>query len=519
MTALKNSSVRNLGQLLPGVALVPSIAHCPVSGMGLDSRTLKHGDIFIALPGATVDGRQFIKAALRQGVSAVLAQGDEPTVRVETDTVAPVIHIPALRDQVSAIAGYFYDEPSRKLSLVGVTGTNGKTTCSQWLAQLHALLGRKTGVLGTLGYGLIEAGVAKGISSLTETGFTTPDAVETQKLLAQMQNDGAEVVAMEVSSHSLCQGRVAAVRFDTALFTNLSRDHLDYHGTMDDYAKAKQRLFVMPGLKHVVINIDDGWGGAMCSAVPSNVELIRYSLSDEQADIYTRQVNYSPEGIEAEVVSPWGSAELRCGLLGDFNLSNLLGVIAATVVASGTEEATFAEIMSLLPQLQPVAGRMQRVLESNEIGTGDIRVIIDYAHTPDALEKTLQALHTHTPGKICCLFGCGGDRDRGKRAEMGAAAARLAERLVITSDNPRTESQQQIFDDILQGIESRDHCLVVESRRQAIATAIARAQPGDTVLLAGKGHEDYQIIGTEKLPFSDLEEARQALRRRREGMQ
>ena len=511
MTAAPQKQSISLGQLLPEVALPASVADCRLQGLQLDSRAVSEGDLFIAQCGATVDARQFIPAAIAQGAVGVVAESESDRESIAYQDSAPVISLPALQDRVSAMAARFYAQPSQQMRVIGVTGTNGKTTCSQWLAQLQVLLGNKAGVMGTLGYGLPQNEGGEQ-ASLTETGYTTPDAVETQKLLAQMREQGAEMVAMEVSSHSLCQGRVAAVTFETALFTNLSRDHLDYHGTMDDYAEAKQRLFALPGLQQAVINIDDAWGAAMCAAVPGAVQLIRYSLQDSSAEVFARDIRYSASGVTAEVVTPWGSGKLRCALLGDFNLSNLLGVIAASVAGSELPESTFEQLLSLLPQLLPVAGRMQPVLEAS-----DIHVVVDYAHTPDALEKTLQALRSHCEGQLWCLFGCGGDRDSGKRAEMGAVAERFADRVVVTSDNPRTESPQQIIDDILTGIADESRCAVDVNRERAIHAAIAKAAPGDTLLLAGKGHENYQIIGTEKHAFCDFESARQALRVRECG--
>lgn len=492
-----------LRQLLPESGLPADLAELVVGGLQLDSRAIATGDAFIALPGETVDGRQFISSAIERGAVVVLSHSEQSDLRIEScENDTPIVHLPGLSERCSQIAARFYGEPSAEMTVVGITGTNGKTTCSQLLAQLSALLGRSSGVMGTLGFGL--AG-----QPLTETGFTTVDAVATQACLADLQKQGAKLVAMEVSSHSLCQGRVAGVKFDTALYTNLSRDHLDYHGTMDAYAAAKQQLFMMPGLRCAVFNIDDPREAAMSTNLAEQVKVLRYSLSNSRADVYTQNIRYTAQGIEADLFTPWGQGQLRCQLLGTFNLSNLLGAIAVM----GAQGALLEQLLPLLPQLQPVTGRMQRILSTGRAANAstDIQVIVDYAHTPDALEKSLAAVRQHCTGRLWCVFGCGGDRDRGKRAEMAAAAEAGADQVVVTSDNPRTESPTQIITDIMQGFSSSAQTTVVEDRADAINRAIEEAAPGDILLIAGKGHEDYQIIGHEKRPFSDIETARCAL--------
>jgi len=497
-----------LGQLLPEAMLPAGLAEIAVRGLQLDSRAVATGDVFIALPGETVDGRQFINSAIERGAVAVLSHSEHSNIDVETGKEGtPVIHLPGLVASCSRLATRFYRDPSATMAVVGITGTNGKTTCSQLLAQLNALLGCCSGVMGTLGFGI--AGQA-----LTETGFTTVDAVATQACLADLQQQGAKLVAMEVSSHSLCQGRVAGVTFDTALYTNLSRDHLDYHGTMDAYAEAKQQLFMMPGLRCAVLNIDDPREAAMSANVAEQVRVLRYSLTNSKADVYTQNIRYTPTGIEADLFTPWGDGQLRCQLLGAYNLSNLLGVVAVI----GAQGVPLMQLLPLLPQLQPVTGRMQRVqpVAVQDCEKADIQVIVDYAHTPDALEKSLAAVRRHCTGRLWCVFGCGGDRDRGKRAEMAAAAEAGADRVVVTSDNPRTESPTQIIADIVQGFSPSAQMTVIEDRGEAINSAIGQVAPGDTLLIAGKGHEDYQIIGEDKRPFSDIETARSALLLREE---
>ena len=322
-----------------------------------------------------------------------------------------------------------------------------------------------------------------------------------QRILAELASKGAENIALEVSYHSLVQRRVAGLRINTAVFTNLSRDHLDYHGDLNAYAAAKSRLFAMQGLQHAVINFDDSVGRVILANLDKSIQAYSFSLDNSDADIYCSTIGLSPEGLRASVVTPWGQGQISSPLLGKFNLANLLAVIGA----AGAQGYALADILREIPALRAVPGRMELVDASAQPA-----VVVDYAHTPDALEKALQALRVHCQGNLWVVFGCGGDRDTGKRAEMGEIARRCADKLVVTSDNPRTESPQQIIDHILQGT-GRD--VIVESdRRAAIRQAIFAADKNDVVLIAGKGHEDYQILGAQRLPFSDQTEARLALR-------
>jgi UDP-N-acetylmuramoyl-L-alanyl-D-glutamate--2,6-diaminopimelate ligase len=400
-----------------------------------------------------------------------------------------------LAEQLSAIAGRFYGEPSRNLRLVGVTGTNGKTSVSQLIAQALDRLGERCGIIGTLGtgfHGELELG-----------RHTTPDAIGVQAALAGLKQREARAVAMEVSSHGLDQGRVAALAFDVAVFTNLSRDHLDYHGSMDAYAAAKARLFDMPGLSCCVINLDDAFGRQL-AAQAREARLITYSLEDPAATLYCPDARLDDEGIHARLVTAQGERILRSPLLGRFNLSNVLAAVGALLGM----DYPLDEILEVLPLLQGPAGRMQRLG-----GAGLPLVVVDYAHTPDALEKVLEALRPHAHGRLLCLFGCGGDRDRGKRPLMAAAAERLADVVLVTDDNPRNEAPEQIFADIRQGFSDAAAVSFQHGRADAIAAVIAASRGDDVVLLAGKGHEDYQEIRGERLPFSDLEEAQKALAR------
>ncbi|WP_461515813.1 UDP-N-acetylmuramoyl-L-alanyl-D-glutamate--2,6-diaminopimelate ligase [Porticoccus sp.] len=496
MAATRSRDGMALASLLPGKVLSDDLANLLVTGLCLDSRNVRLGDLFLAVPGALVDGRDYIAHALQAGAVAVLAEAEG--LGVSADRVIP---ISGLSQQISEIAGHFYGDPSEKMVLTGVTGTNGKTTCSQLLAQLFSLAGHPAGVIGTLGCGVYRDGAAK----LSETGMTTPDAVTVQALLAEHVEAGVDRLAMEVSSHSLDQSRVAALHFTTAVFTNLSRDHLDYHGSLVNYAQAKMRLFAMADLQHAVINVDDPVGAEIAMKLPAAIELISYSLGNHGADVTAEQIELTAGGIRAQLKTPWGSGQLVSSLLGRFNLENLLAVVSVAC-AQGLSLET---VLQLVPRLQAVAGRMERV-----VGIPGPGVVIDYAHTPDALEKALLTLREHCNGELWCVFGCGGNRDRGKRPLMGEIASRLADRTVVTSDNPRGEDPVAIIEEILSGVSGESALDVIEDRAQAIRNAVWEAAENDLVLIAGKGHEAYQLVGAQRLPFSDIGEARLALRQR-----
>lgn len=462
-------------------------------GLALDSRKVKAGDLFLAVPGERSDGRQFIRQAIAAGASAVLWEaGDfewDRTLRV------PNIGVAGLRERLGEIADEFFGHPSRVLWMAGVTGTNGKTSCSQWIAQALAATGRKTAVLGTLGAGFPGA--------LEAAANTTPDAVELHGRLAQFVAEGASACAMEVSSHGIAQGRVNGVQFDAALFTNLSRDHLDYHGSMEGYAAAKAKLFRWPGLKHAVINVDDPFGRELAGNLDrSEVNVVGYGIG--RGDVAARKLDLSTRGLRLEIATPWGAASLESPMLGRFNAYNLLGVLSVLVL-SGVPLNVAAEALA---NVHPVPGRMQLVRES-----GAPLVVVDYAHTPDALEKVLETLRgVLRPGaRLYCVFGCGGDRDPGKRPLMGEVATRLADHAVITSDNPRSEDPLAIIAAVAAG--AHPNHSTEPDRAAAIAHALYEAQAGDIVLLAGKGHEAYQEIDGLKLPFDDAKVARDLLRR------
>lgn len=475
-----------LNQLLPqaqGAVLIRELS--------LDSRKVRPGDLFLAVPGARQDGRVHIGDAIARGAAAVAYEA-EGAPAIEAGG-AELVAVKGLAGQLSAIAGRFYGEPSRGLRLVGVTGTNGKTSVSQLLAQALDRLGERCGIIGTLGsgfHGALEQGL-----------HTTPDPLGVQATLASLKKAGARAVAMEVSSHGLDQGRVAALAFHTAVFTNLSRDHLDYHGSMEAYAAVKAKLFDWPGLRCRVINLDDEFGRQLAGQDRES-RLISYSLDDPEASLHCRDIRFDDEGVRAQLITPHGEGSLRSPLLGRFNLSNLLAVVGVLLGF----DYPLGEILKVLPGLQGPVGRMQRFG-----GGSQPLVVVDYAHTPDALEKVLTALRPHVRGRLLCLFGCGGDRDRGKRPLMAEVVERLADGVWVTDDNPRSEDPLQIFADIRAGFVAPEKVEFVPGRGLAIAQLIASASAEDVVVLAGKGHEDYQEIDGVRLPFSDLDETRKAL--------
>lgn len=458
----------------------------------LDSRTVRPGDLFLAVPGALSDGRQHIADAIQRGAAAVAFESIDAPVLLEAGACV-FVPVRGLRVQLSATAGRFYGEPGRSLDLIAVTGTNGKTSVTQLLAQALDVLGERCGLIGTLGNGFY--------GELHDARHTTPDPLAVQAELAQLRQAGAKAVAMEVSSHGLDQGRVEALDFDIAVFTNLSRDHLDYHGDMAAYAEAKARLFAWPGLYARVINLDDSVGRELAHR-PAPSRLITYSLEDKSASLFCTDVQFSEKGIRARLITAQGDGLLRSSLLGRFNLCNVLAVVGALLGLGHPLD----EILRVLPQLEGPIGRMQR------LGGGQQPlVVVDYAHTPDALENVLQALRPHVQGRLWCVFGCGGDRDRGKRPLMAAMAERLADGVCVTDDNPRTETADSIRADIFTGFTQPEAVQHIPDRATAISTLIRQASAQDVVLLAGKGHEDYQEINGVRYAFSDSEQAAAAL--------
>jgi UDP-N-acetylmuramoyl-L-alanyl-D-glutamate--2,6-diaminopimelate ligase len=469
-----------------------------IERLSSDSRRAAPGVAFFAYPGEGADGRAHIADALRRGAAAVI--WEEAGFEWRTEWKAPNAPVRELKQQAGRLAHEFYGRPSQALWICGVTGTNGKTSCSQWIAASLEKTGVRTGIIGTLGSGFHGA--------LRALPNTTPDALDVHALLKSFVEEKAQGVAMEVSSHGLVQGRVNGVAFDCALFTNLSHDHLDYHGSMEAYAEAKGRLFDSPGLGAAVLNLDDVVGVQLARRLSARgLRTIGYSLSRSAVapgSVKEYVAAAAINGSEVEIDSSWGRASAVINQLGRFNLSNALGVLACLL----SRGISLDEGAKLLGELPPVPGRMER------IGDRPL-VVVDYAHTPDALEKVLQALRPiaeRRGGKLIALFGAGGDRDAAKRPLMGAIASRLADRVMVTSDNPRSEEPVSIIAQIQKGI-----AVVHQSepdRAQAIAKIIISAAPADVVLIAGKGHENYQEVAGERLPFSDAAAAREALARR-----
>jgi UDP-N-acetylmuramoyl-L-alanyl-D-glutamate--2,6-diaminopimelate ligase len=478
-----------------------------IERLSADSRRCAPGVAFFAYPGETADGRAYIADAIRRRAAAVVWESEDFSWRAEWRI--PNAGVKGLRREAGALAHQFYGRPSEALWVCGVTGTNGKTSCSQWISALLEARGVKTGVVGTLGSGFPGA--------LSAPANTTPGAIELHGLLAAMKRDGARAAAMEVSSHALDQGRVNGVAFDCALFTNLSHDHLDYHGTMDAYAEAKARLFDSPGLEAAVLNLDDVMGVRLAQTLRARgARTIGYSLSTAAVApgsvsefVAVRELALERDAVRVRLASSWGDAEVRINQLGRFNVANALGVLGC-LVAFGLPYAQAAPMLGALPS---VPGRMQALG-----GGAQPLVVVDYAHSPDALDKVLRALKPVAEargGALVALFGAGGDRDPSKRPAMGAVASQLADRIVLTSDNPRSEDPLAIIAAVRAGVTAR--CEIEPDRTQAIECAIREAAAEDVVLLAGKGHETYQEVAGVRLPFSDVATARSALAKREAG--
>ena len=479
----------------------------PSAQLTSDSRLVSPGDVFLAYPGDTADGRGYITSAVQRGAAAVLYdEGGDYAWDAAVD--APHRGVPGLKQLAGPLASHWYGAPGAQMLVVAVTGTNGKTSCSQWLGRALSKQGEPTLVIGTLGTGLYRAGAA---GSFSETGYTTPDAVLLQRRLAQAYGSGARALAIEASSIGLDQGRLNGLHIDIALFTNFTRDHLDYHGDMAAYEAAKRALFDWPGLRHAVLNLDDDMGRRLVAHLrreSPDVRLLGYSITDAEAGdiavLRASDIRSSNSGTVFQMSTPQGAMQVRTQLVGQFNVSNVLG-IAGVLLARGVSLRTVVE---LLEALQPVPGRMQQMG-----GQEAPLVVIDYAHTPDALVKTIATLREvaqQRHGRLWCVFGCGGERDPGKRQQMGAAAT-AADHVIVTSDNPRGENPAGIIEQIIEGMkisnamQGQPH--VIQDRAAAILYAVKHAARADVVLLAGKGHETYQEIRGRKLPFLDADHA------------
>jgi UDP-N-acetylmuramoyl-L-alanyl-D-glutamate--2,6-diaminopimelate ligase len=466
-----------------------------VTGLKTNSHACMAGDLFIGMPGTRVDGGEFWQGALAAGaIGAVISPA-----AAKIHATAPANCVVTVTDLVAAcaaIAGTFYNYPARTLKMVGVTGTNGKTTTTHIIEYLLAQANISTALLGTLytrwqGY------------QQTAT-YTTPFAVDLQQQLDRALTAGSQVALMEVSSHALDQGRVMGCPFEVGVFTNLTQDHLDYHENMENYFQAKARLFSAEYLTgRAIVNLDDEYGKRLIGQVPAD-RVWSYSTIDPTADLWTSELEYQQTGVTGKLHTPQGEISFQSPLVGDYNLENLLAAVGTALHLGMGLEAIVAAVASF----PGVPGRMERVQISPQ---QDITTIVDYAHTPDSLESLLTAARPFITGKVICVFGCGGDRDRTKRPQMGKIAAELADLVVVTSDNPRTEDPAGILKDVMAGITRTEGVEVIADRAAAIARAIEIARSGDGVLIAGKGHEDYQILGTEKIHFDDREQARTAL--------
>jgi UDP-N-acetylmuramoyl-L-alanyl-D-glutamate--2,6-diaminopimelate ligase len=481
-----------LSELLPDVAAVPPTL--AITGLVLDSRAIAPGDAFVAIGGFGTHGLHFVEQARAADAGAILFEPPVPD-----DVPAPpedAIAVPGLRARMGAMADAFHDRPSHAMAMVGVTGTSGKTSTVQLLAQAWTLLGIRSGTIGTLGAGLYGEAVA--------TGFTTPLVLQMHALLAELRDAGARSVAMEVSSHALDQGRVDAVHYDVAVFTNLTRDHLDYHGDMESYGAAKARLFAREGLGAAIVNVDDGYGKDLVARIPQGLRRVGVSArGDAAADVRAANVTLDASGIAFDLQFDGESIPVRSSLLGRFNVDNLL-TVAGVLLVQGQSPRAIADTLS---QLQPIPGRMNRLGGDGVLPL----VVVDYSHKPDPLEQALVSLRGHVRGRLVCVFGCGGERDSGKRPQMAAIAEANADAVIVTDDNPRGEDGDAIVADIMAGFQRPQAVVVERDRRRAIARAIGEAGPDDIVLIAGKGHEPYQEVDGVKHPFDDSQVARDML--------
>lgn len=468
------------------LSILPDIK---IKNLQNDSRKVCSGDVFLAYPGNTSDGRNFIQQAIHAGAVAILY---EPAgIKIRPKHAIPCVAYPNLATSLGALASNFYGEPTRKLCVIGVTGTNGKTTIAYQLAQAHELLHTTSAYIGTLGAGRVNA--------LTPLLNTTPDALQVQQLLYDYAHAQVKTVCIEVSSHALCMGRVEGVKFTQAIYTNLSHDHLDYHKTFEAYAAAKSKLFAAPELKTAIINQDDDHAVIMKNNVPSGCKILTYGL-EKDCDVRGLNIRANMRGSVLDVISPFGNFELCLGALGRFNIYNGLAVLTS-LLASGY---VVSDVLNIMPKLLSSPGRMEQVADSPV-------VLVDYAHTPDALENALSTLAELKQARLLVVFGCGGDRDASKRAVMGRIASQYADYVILTSDNPRTENPEAILDDIQAGVSADSTFARIKNREQAIRHALERAEPNDIILIAGKGHEAYQEINHERLPFSDQQVVRDIL--------
>ena len=494
-----------LHSLFSGVACELPSENISISRVCLDSRKVAKDSLFIAQKGNALNGEDFIATAIDAGATAVAVDQQSfsklSKIYVEKNDVI-FIPVKNLKHAVSQIGANYYSQPSSQLRVIGVTGTNGKSTVVSLVAQLINAINKVSASIGTLGVDV------RG-DCIFNTGLTTPDALACQEILNELIKRNVEYVSMEVSSHAIDQGRINAIQFDVVALTNITRDHLDYHGTFDNYVNTKKQFLNAFTDAVLVINLDDENGKSYLDSrkVQSERTVITYSTANHNADIYAKNIEYKASGLAFELVVNAKRIHIATNLMGGFNLSNLLAAMAICTALKLPVEA----IVSKLDSLVPVKGRMEQILLSTKRNHALPKVIVDFAHTPDALEKALLAVRQHLTGRLWLVFGCGGDRDRGKRPEMGRIASDLADQIVVTADNSRTESSKLIFDEIISGVDSHAKVVQIEDRSKAIEYAVLSASVGDSILVAGKGHEDFQILGETKFAYSDHEEVAGAL--------
>ncbi|PPI88648.1 UDP-N-acetylmuramoyl-L-alanyl-D-glutamate--2,6-diaminopimelate ligase [Candidatus Pantoea edessiphila] len=471
---------------------IPNAPTCFFNNIQLDSRQVIKGDLFVAILGHFKDGRNFISEAISNGAIAVIAEstGKYPHGQISSICGIPIIYLLELNKKLSTLAKIFYKHPGKNQTIIGVTGTNGKTTITQLLAQWVKLLGKNSAIIGTMGYGLLE--------NLQKTKNTTESAIDMQRILHILDNNNINTTAIEISSHALVQHRVADITFSAGVFTNLSHDHLDYHNEMDIYESAKWSFFSKHIVNQIIINADDAigfkWLTKLPNAVSVSLDQKNYEINLNRRWLKATRLDFFRLGVNIYFNSSWGCGKITSNLIGDFNISNLL--LALTTLL--TLNYSLSSLLDVSSKLRPVSGRMELFVKK-----GKPKIIVDYAHTPAALKQALITARQYCKGKLWCIFGCGGERDRNKRPIMASIAEKLADIVIITEDNPRNESQTEINNNILSGFTDLNFVHVIDKRTKAINKSIKEAQLNDLILIAGKGHEDYQIIGNNYIPYSD----------------
>jgi len=503
-TTAQSRRVRSVRALLDGIVEWPG-ADLEIDDITIDSRAVQKNGAFVAVQGLRSHGLAFASQAVAAGASLILWEPSPGVAMPQVSSAVRSIAVPKLSKVLGELADRFFDSPSAQLTIAGVTGTNGKTTTAYMIPAALAALRQRAAYAGTIGYGDINA--------LQPTQHTTSDCITVHRQLASMRDACQTHVGMEVSSHALDQGRIDGVRVHTALLTNLTRDHLDYHGTFEAYAAAKEKLFRRPELQHAVVNGGDAFGRSVVQRLAGGGKrtLTVYAVNANDAvggdrQLFATRITPASDGMQLQIDGSWGSARMTTKVIGGFNVENLLAVLAALLGWS----IPLDKAVEALERCGAPPGRME-VIAAPMQGGKHPTVVVDYAHTPDALSKALQTARAHCVGRLICVFGCGGDRDTGKRPQMGDIASQLADVVVITDDNPRKENPDAIVADILRGIRQDSHVTVERDRERAIALALSTATPNDLILIAGKGHENYQLIGDRSLPFSDREVARRLL--------